>query len=278
MTQLFQTRNFFGAVLAALVLAAAPAFAQDLENGEAIYDTDCTDCHGATGKGDGPFVDLLPVQPRDFTTGPLAFDTDGDCAVGTAADLFDVTRQGAAAFGGDENMDGRLEGDLSDEDVADVVAFIQDEFTSQIPAVSCDLCGDEVSVGGKGKLTVKKRGKTKDKLNWDIVLEEDGTWAAIDGEDEFDGCWRASGSSGRKYDLFLSEGSVALLVDHLEGVAQAKISKKIGEMEAKKDPETRLSANKKGTKANLEMKLKLNADVKGKNQKGSYSVDVSGDL
>ena len=278
MTQLFQTRTFFGAALAALVLAAAPALAQDLENGKDIYDTDCTDCHGATGKGDGPFVDLLDAEVRDFTTGPLAFDTDGDCVVGTADDFFDITRQGAEVFGGSVHMAPRSEGDLSDEDVNDVVAYIQDEFTSQIPAVACELCGELVSVGGKGKLTVKSRGKTKDKLNWDILLEEDGTWAAADGEDEFDGCWRASGSSGRKYDLLLSEESIALLVDHLEGVAQTKISKKIGEMEAKKDPETFLSANKKGTKASLEMKFKLNADVKGKNKKGTYAVDVDGDL
>ena len=45
---------------------AQPAAAS---RGKQIYDAHCVECHGASGKGDGPSAAYLIPRPRDFTTG-----------------------------------------------------------------------------------------------------------------------------------------------------------------------------------------------------------------
>jgi mono/diheme cytochrome c family protein len=57
---------------AALTLAAAPAFAQDLaklqaEFGAVTYQFYCVTCHGEGGKGDGPAAASLTPHPADLT-------------------------------------------------------------------------------------------------------------------------------------------------------------------------------------------------------------------
>ncbi len=52
---------------------AAPALAReaveppDLESGQAVYTVFCRSCHGAEGRGDGAFGDVLSVEPADLT-------------------------------------------------------------------------------------------------------------------------------------------------------------------------------------------------------------------
>ena len=48
-------------------MGAAPVFAADAEK---IFQFYCSQCHGLTGKGDGPNVTKdFPVSPRNFTDG-----------------------------------------------------------------------------------------------------------------------------------------------------------------------------------------------------------------
>jgi cytochrome c553 len=51
-------------------LAAGSVQAQEahvLSNGQRIYSAYCEFCHGEKGKGDGPMVEHLQVQPTDLT-------------------------------------------------------------------------------------------------------------------------------------------------------------------------------------------------------------------
>lgn len=38
------------------------------EKGEAVYRTNCLNCHGAQGRGDGPVADQLTPRPADLTS------------------------------------------------------------------------------------------------------------------------------------------------------------------------------------------------------------------
>ena len=55
-------------VLIGLVLS--PLYAQDyppdITRGKAVYQHHCQDCHGFTGRGDGPAATSLKVPPADF--------------------------------------------------------------------------------------------------------------------------------------------------------------------------------------------------------------------
>ena len=97
-------------LLPALALAAFAlptlAHAGDAAAGKATYETNCSSCHGATGKGDGPVGAALPPQmkPRDFSVGEFKFDTDGDGETGTDADIKNVLANGGAKYGGNPLM------------------------------------------------------------------------------------------------------------------------------------------------------------------------------
>ena len=55
----------FVALASQLVMAPAPAVASESEK---VYKFYCAQCHGLTGKGDGPNVTKdFPVSPRNFT-------------------------------------------------------------------------------------------------------------------------------------------------------------------------------------------------------------------
>ena len=55
----------FVALASQLVMAPAPAAASESEK---VYKFYCAQCHGLTGKGDGPNVTKdFPVSPRNFT-------------------------------------------------------------------------------------------------------------------------------------------------------------------------------------------------------------------
>jgi mono/diheme cytochrome c family protein len=104
-------------------LVPASAFAGDAAAGKTIYTTNCTSCHGDTGKGDGPVGAVLTPSPRDFSTGEFKFDTDGDGTPGNDSDLKSVITKGGAAFGGSPLM--APWPTLSEADVDDVIAYIR---------------------------------------------------------------------------------------------------------------------------------------------------------
>ncbi len=58
--------QFFASSIVALVLAA-PAVAQSVEEGQALYRTHCATCHGLHADGAGPMASVLLIQPVDLT-------------------------------------------------------------------------------------------------------------------------------------------------------------------------------------------------------------------
>jgi len=113
----------FAAALALLTAPAAAFAAGDAAAGKAVFDANCSSCHGMTGAGDGPVGAALNPKPRDFTKGEFKFDTDKDGKTGTDQDLTNVIRNGGAAYGGSALMAPWAA--LSDADVANVIAYIR---------------------------------------------------------------------------------------------------------------------------------------------------------
>jgi len=94
---------FAGAVLAIVatlwVNAQAPArTAPDAvagsTDGKTIYKVRCADCHGISGKGDGPAAGLLRVRPRDFTQARFKLRSTESGALPTDADLYASIKSG----------------------------------------------------------------------------------------------------------------------------------------------------------------------------------------
>lgn len=55
--------------MAGLAIATAGALAQArVDLGKREYDGNCASCHGRSGKGDGPLVEMLRRSPPDLTT------------------------------------------------------------------------------------------------------------------------------------------------------------------------------------------------------------------
>lgn len=53
--------------LSFLMAIAAPAVAQDVQEGEALYQFYCATCHGTSAVGNGPMSPSLVVRPSDLT-------------------------------------------------------------------------------------------------------------------------------------------------------------------------------------------------------------------
>lgn len=47
-------------------------------NGKKAVETNCSPCHGAGGKGDGPAAAALPTKPADWTSDRVQKQTDGE--------------------------------------------------------------------------------------------------------------------------------------------------------------------------------------------------------
>jgi len=108
-----------------LLLSADVLLAGDAATGKTLYEGRgaCAGCHGPTGHGDGPAAAALDPKPASFSTGAYRLDTDGDGTTGTDVDLANVIRNGAARYGGNAAMPPHP--DLSDSEVADLVAYIR---------------------------------------------------------------------------------------------------------------------------------------------------------
>jgi mono/diheme cytochrome c family protein len=73
--------------------AQAPAPA-DTGPGKAIYEARCLQCHGASGRGDGPAAPALVPRPRDFTSGKFKFRSTDTGSLPTDDDLIRSVRIG----------------------------------------------------------------------------------------------------------------------------------------------------------------------------------------
>ena len=72
----------------------APDAAAGSTDGKTIYEARCADCHGVTGKGDGPASSLLRVRPRDFTLARFKLRSTESGALPTDADLYKSIKSG----------------------------------------------------------------------------------------------------------------------------------------------------------------------------------------
>jgi mono/diheme cytochrome c family protein len=107
-------RAIGGASLAGAVLAvAAAAPAADPARGKDVYDIRCAPCHGETGAGDGPAAAALTPKPRNFLE-PAFWKGR------TPVQLRLVVKQGRPG-----TLMAPFEGVLSDQEIDDVVAYVQ---------------------------------------------------------------------------------------------------------------------------------------------------------
>jgi mono/diheme cytochrome c family protein len=65
-----------------------------VRSGAAVYAAHCAECHGTTGKGDGPAAFLLSPAPRDFSAGVYKIRTTETGSVPTDDDLLRSVRRG----------------------------------------------------------------------------------------------------------------------------------------------------------------------------------------
>jgi len=88
--------------------------------GKIVYDAHCVECHGGTGRGDGPAAALLTPHPRDFAGGRYKIRSTETGSVPTDEDLIRSVRQGlpGSAMPAWEKL-------LPDADIADVVTYIK---------------------------------------------------------------------------------------------------------------------------------------------------------
>ncbi len=82
----------------------------DVTNGAAVYDTNCAVCHGDSGEGD---------------SGPELYETE------EAVELADIVWNGSGDMAG-------YDGFLTEQEVADVIAFVADVFHGATPSDSTD--------------------------------------------------------------------------------------------------------------------------------------------
>lgn len=81
------------------LLAASLAFppvtgAQDVENGERLYERWCAECHGAEGEGDGPAASRMLPRPRDFTEARYQIRTTASGNLPTTGDIMSAIEHG----------------------------------------------------------------------------------------------------------------------------------------------------------------------------------------
>jgi mono/diheme cytochrome c family protein len=74
-------------ILGAGSTARAQASAAAAQNGKAIYEQRCVQCHGVNGRGDGPAAPVLMPRPRDFASAQFKLRTTDSGSLPTDDDL-----------------------------------------------------------------------------------------------------------------------------------------------------------------------------------------------
>ncbi len=77
-----------------LVLSVSLLLFGQTDEGTAVYDKYCSQCHGDQGAGDGPAADFVDPKPRDFTTGVFKFRSTQSGQLPQEEDLIRVVRDG----------------------------------------------------------------------------------------------------------------------------------------------------------------------------------------
>jgi mono/diheme cytochrome c family protein len=112
-------RVALGILCCVLGLAAIDVRAQE-PRGKATYEKHCVECHGTSGRGDGPSAAFLVPRPRDFTTGKYKIRTTETGSVPSDNDLTASIQRGlyGTAMPGWDRI-------LPASDIADVVQYIK---------------------------------------------------------------------------------------------------------------------------------------------------------
>ena len=92
-------------------------WAQSPAEGQKLYSTHCSACHGEGGKGDGPAGNSLPVKPADHTDGKLMNSFPDKF-------LLDIIAKGGVAVGKSPFMPS-WGGVLKENQVRDLVAYLR---------------------------------------------------------------------------------------------------------------------------------------------------------
>lgn len=107
-----------GIILLAAVFFTQRGFAQnDALAGRELFKSNCSPCHGESGKGDGAGGQVLPVKPANLTE-RIAANGYSDQY------LFEVISKGGA-FVGKSNYMPAWSGALSDKQIRELVSFLR---------------------------------------------------------------------------------------------------------------------------------------------------------
>lgn len=98
------------------LLLPAAGYTQDVDRAKAIYEAQCSICHGSAGAGDGLFALKLKVEPSDWTAGGGLIGMDD-------RQIFDVIAKGGVAVGKSMTMPGFPT--LSESEVQGLVAHVK---------------------------------------------------------------------------------------------------------------------------------------------------------
>jgi mono/diheme cytochrome c family protein len=99
--------------------------------GNDVYEKHCAECHGRSGKGDGPAAHLMTPRPRDFTTAKYKIRTTETGSLPADEDLLRSVRQGlyGSAMPGWQKL-------LPESDIRAVVDYVKTfspRFASETP-------------------------------------------------------------------------------------------------------------------------------------------------
>lgn len=103
--------------LIGLLMAHVAHAEGDLKRGQSLYNANCLACHGATGGGDGPASKALRPPPRSFKDPTFWVDR-------TDLQLATTIR------GGRPGTAMMAFGQLSDEEMADLISFLRSKAPS----------------------------------------------------------------------------------------------------------------------------------------------------